>query len=60
MGVTFVRLGLHPGMAATHFLPQILGPALAAELLLTGKTISAQEALDHGMVSQVSRVSRKH
>ena len=26
LGVTFTRLGLHPGMAATHFLPQLIGP----------------------------------
>ena len=26
MGVTFTKLGLHPGMAATHFLPTIVGP----------------------------------
>ena len=26
LGVTFTRLGLHPGMAATHFLPQLVGP----------------------------------
>ena len=25
MGFTFVKLGLHPGMAATHFLPMIAG-----------------------------------
>ena len=26
LGVTFTKLGLHPGMAATHFLPQLVGP----------------------------------
>ena len=36
MGLTFVKLGLHPGMAATHFLPLIAGPQVAADLLLTG------------------------
>jgi enoyl-CoA hydratase len=25
MGLNFVKIGLHPGMAATHFLPQIVG-----------------------------------
>lgn len=48
----FSKLGLHPGMGSTHFLPQIVGRASAAELLLTGKTISAQEALEYGIVSQ--------
>ena len=26
LGVTFTKLGLHPGMGATHFLPRIVGP----------------------------------
>ena len=26
LGLTFVGLGLHPGMGATHFLPSIAGP----------------------------------
>ena len=54
MGMTFVRLGLHPGMAATHFLPQVIGPAAAFELMLTGRTISAKEAARLGLVSRVS------
>lgn len=37
LGWTFATLGLHPGMAATHFTAQILGPQLAARLLLTGE-----------------------
>ena len=56
MGVTFTKLGLHPGMAATHFLPKIVGPARAAELLLTGRLISAAEALEYGAVSEVSEI----
>ena len=30
MGVTFTKLGLHPGMAATHFLPNIVGPQVTS------------------------------
>ena len=52
LGVTFTRLGLHPGMAATHFLPQLVGPQAAADLLLTGRVIGAKEALALGLVSQ--------
>ena len=36
VGWTFVGLGLHPGMAATHFTPQVLGIQRAAMMLLTG------------------------
>merc|ERR1712226_1715078 len=53
MGLTFVGLGLHPGMGATHFVPKILGPSMAAELVLTGRVISAEEALRIGFVSSI-------
>lgn len=54
MGLTFVQLGLHPGMAATHFLPLIGGPQVSADLLLTGRLVSADEALEMRLVSRVS------
>ncbi len=37
LGWTFATLGLHPGMAASHFTPMLLGPQLAARFLLTGE-----------------------
>ena len=43
------------GMAATHFLPNLVGPSTAASLLLTGKIIGAEEALNSGLVSKVKR-----
>merc|ERR1712168_283697 len=54
MGLTFAKLGLHPGMAATHFLPLIAGPQVAADMLLTGRLISAAEGLSMGLVARVS------
>ena len=42
-------------MAATHFLPNLVGPSTAAALLLTGKIIGAEEALNSGLVSKVNR-----
>lgn len=53
IGLTFTKLGLHPGMAATHFLPAIAGPQVAADLLLTGRLINADEALRLGLVARV-------
>jgi len=53
LGFTFVRLGLHPGMGATYFLPRVIGHAHAAELLLTGRVIDADYALRIGLVSKV-------
>merc|ERR1719350_651417 len=54
MGVTFTKLGLHPGMAATHFLPSIVGPQIAADLLLTGRLVKAEEALSMVLVARVA------
>lgn len=53
LGFTFVKLGLHPGMGGTYFLPQVVGESFARELLLTGRVIDAGEALRIGLVSQV-------
>lgn len=54
MGLTFTALGLHPGMGATHFLPSIVGPQVASELLLTGKVIDGEEAARVGLVARTS------
>ena len=53
LGFTFLKLGLHPGMGATYFVPRIVGASMATELLVTGRVISAQEALRIGVVSRV-------
>ncbi|GBG24845.1 3-hydroxybutyryl-CoA dehydratase-like protein, mitochondrial [Hondaea fermentalgiana] len=51
LGVTFVQLGLHPGMGSTHFLPKIVGPQVAARMLLTGEVVSGAEAKKIGLVA---------
>ncbi|WP_134741998.1 enoyl-CoA hydratase/isomerase family protein [Nocardioides sp. 503] len=53
LGVPFVKLGMHPGMAATHLLPNVVGPAAARDLLLTGRVVEADEAQRLGLVSAV-------
>lgn len=53
MGVPFVKLGLHAGMAGTHLLPEVVGNAHARDLLLTGRVVEADEAFRIGMVSRV-------
>ena len=50
----FARLGMHPGMAATYLLPEVVGLARARELLLTGRRVGAEEALAMGLVSGVA------
>ncbi|WP_244929440.1 enoyl-CoA hydratase-related protein [Nocardioides sp. W7] len=53
LGAPFVKLGMHPGMAATHLLPEVVGEAHARDLLLTGRIVDADEALRLGLVSRV-------
>ncbi len=53
LGAPFVRLGMHAGMAATYLLPEVVGHAHARDLLLTGRTVDADEALRLGLVSRV-------
>ena len=52
LGLNFVRLGLHPGMGVTYTLPRIVGPAKAAELLYAGSVLSAEDALEIGLVNR--------
>ncbi len=53
MGVSFVTLGLHPGMGSTHLLPALIGPQRAARMLLTGELVTAEQALSDGLVAQL-------
>lgn len=53
LGVTFVKLNLHPGMGAELFLTRLLGPARATELLLTGRVMDGIEAERLGLVNTV-------
>ncbi|MCB0338795.1 MAG: enoyl-CoA hydratase/isomerase family protein [Bdellovibrionales bacterium] len=53
LGFTFTRLGLHPGMGATYFLPRLIGISAASELMLTGRVIDAKRASEIGLVSEV-------
>lgn len=53
LGAPFVKLGMHPGMAATYLLPDVVGDAHARDLLLTGRIADAEESLRLGMVSRV-------
>lgn len=49
----FVRIGLSPDCGGTFFLPRAIGEKLSAEMLMTGSTISAQRAVEIGMINRV-------
>jgi enoyl-CoA hydratase len=48
-----VNLGLTPGYGGTQRLTQLVGRNLAMELLMSGNMISANEAMEHGIVNKV-------
>lgn len=48
-----VGLGITPGFGGTQRLPRIVGISKAMELILTARTIRADEALSIGLVDQV-------
>ena len=52
-GQNFAKVGLFPDYGGTYFLPQLVGPAKAAELFYTGDMIDAKTALSLGIVNQV-------
>jgi enoyl-CoA hydratase/carnithine racemase len=51
MGTPEVTLGLLPGNGGTQRLPRLIGPARAMDLLITGRTVNPEEALQMGLVS---------
>jgi enoyl-CoA hydratase len=50
----FIYLGTHGGMAVTWLLPQAIGVPRAREMLYTGREVSATEAREWGLVSDVT------
>lgn len=56
IGLTELNLGIIPGWGGTQRMPRILGKSKALELILFSKRLSAQEALEIGLVDRVSKV----
>lgn len=50
-----INLGLMPGYGGTQRLTQILGRNRAMEILMTGNMITAKEAMQYGMVNEVTK-----
>lgn len=50
---SYIMMGLVPGDGGAYFLPRLVGTSKALELLLTGDVLSANEALDLGIVNRV-------
>lgn len=54
MGLPEVSLGVIPGYGGTQRLPQLVGKGKAMELIMTAGMISADEALNCGLVNHVT------
>jgi len=53
IGQTFNKIGLHPDWGGTYFLPRLVGPAKALELIFSGEMVKADEALRIGLFNRV-------
>lgn len=51
--MAYTNAGLSPDGGSTYFMPRKLGDRRARELMLTNRLLSAEEALDWGVVNQI-------
>jgi len=54
MGLPEVSLGVIPGYGGTQRLPQLVGKGKAMEMIMTAGMISAEDALQYGLVNHVT------
>jgi len=50
---SYINMGLTPDGGLSYFLTRLVGPQKCAELVMTGKSISARKALEWGIISGV-------
>jgi enoyl-CoA hydratase len=54
LGLPEIKLGLIPGYGGTQRLPRLIGEARALEMILTGRAVMAEEALQIGLVNRLA------
>lgn len=58
VGLPEVKLGILPGAGGTQRLPRIVGPEIALDLITSGRSVGAPEALAFGMIDALSAEGR--
>jgi enoyl-CoA hydratase len=54
LGLPEIKLGLIPGYGGTQRLPRLIGEARALEIIMTGRTVEAEEAERIGLVNRTA------
>jgi enoyl-CoA hydratase len=54
MGLPEIKLGLIPGYGGTQRLPRVIGEARALDIIMSGRTLDAEEALRIGLVHRIA------
>jgi enoyl-CoA hydratase/carnithine racemase len=58
LGQVFHKLGIGPDWGGSYFLPRLVGPSRALELIWSARMVPAAEALALGMVDRVTQPDR--
>ena len=53
LGLPEIKLGLIPGYGGTQRLPRLVGEGRAMDMVMTGRMVDAQEALQIGLINRV-------
>jgi enoyl-CoA hydratase len=54
LGLPEIKLGLTPGYGGTVRLPRLVGPARALDMILSGRMVGAEEAMQLGLVNRLA------
>ncbi|HMF27936.1 MAG TPA: enoyl-CoA hydratase/isomerase family protein, partial [Candidatus Cybelea sp.] len=54
LGLPEIRLGLLPGAGGTQRLPRLIGARAALEFMLKGSSVSAERALELGIIDEIA------